>query len=316
MDGSPDRRGATTGKDPEDDGRQRRPRRVSLALGVALIAFPGAALAVASGPAAPHAARRTQPPPAPARLRATSHRTRTSVPARVRVPILVYHVIAQPFRDSPFPGLYVPPAQFRAQMSAVSRAGFHAVTLDQVERSWSDGPALPPHPVVISFDNGYRTQYTRALPVLRRLGWVGVENLQLQGLPPSQGGLGPAEVRALVAAGWELDTQGFSHADLPSLDAAALRHELAVARAELRRRYGVPVNWFCYPSGEYDRAVVAEARRAGYVGATTILPGWAAPREDRYRLPRLRVLRGTTPAALLAEIADARLAPPPPAAHV
>ena len=256
-------------------------------------------------------APRNTPRPVPVRPR----HVRASVSAPVSVPILVYHVIAQPFPDSPFPGLYVPRAEFRAQMEALRRAGFHSVTLDQVERSWSNGTALPPRPVVISFDNGYRTQYTEALPILRRLGWVGVENLQLSGLPPSQGGLGPAEVRALVAAGWELDTQGFSHADLPKLDAAGLRHELAVARTELRRRYGVPVNWFCYPSGDYDGAVVAEARRAGYVGATTILPGWATPQDDRYRLPRLRVLRGTTPAALLVEIADARLAAPPPAAH-
>ena len=99
--------------------------------------------------------------------------------------------------------------------------------------------------------------------------------MQLTGLPPSQGGLSEAQIRGLVAAGWELDTQGFSHADLTTLDAAALRYQVAVARGTIQRRYGVPVNWFCYPSGQYDATVVAAVQAAGYRGSTTVVPGWA-----------------------------------------
>jgi len=75
---------------------------------------------------------------------------------------------------------------------------------------------------VISFDNGYESQYRFALPVLRAMGWVGDENLQLSGLPVSQGGLSQRQVRGLVAAGWELDTQGWNHADLIRLSASDL----------------------------------------------------------------------------------------------
>ena len=235
--------------------------------------------------------------------------------APVAVPILMYHVIAPPFADSPYPGLYVPPAEFAAQMLALKRAGYHAVTLDEVRRDWLAGAALPSRPVVLSFDNGYHSQFTVAFPVLRRLGWVGVENLQLSGLPVSQGGLSRRQVRRLVAAGWELDTQGFSHADLVALDTAELRYQVAVARREMHRLYGVPVDWFCYPSGYYDDTVVAEVRAAGYVGATTVVPGVARSSDDPYRLPRLRVLGGTTPAELLAMIADARYARPAPDAY-
>src|SRR6202035_1629441 len=102
----------------------------------------------------------------------------------------------------------------------------HAVTMDQVEANWTRGLVLPSKPVVISFDNGYESQYTNALPVLKRLGWVGVENIQLLGLPPAQGGLTDQQVRGLLAAGWELDTQGMSHADLITLDAAGLQYQI------------------------------------------------------------------------------------------
>jgi peptidoglycan/xylan/chitin deacetylase (PgdA/CDA1 family) len=144
---------------------------------------------------------------------------------------------------------------------------------------------------------------------------VGDENIQLSGLPPSQGGLGQGEIRGLVNAGWELDTQGFSHADLIRLGPEQLHYEVAVARRTLQQRYHVPVNWFCYPSGHYDATVVSAVRSAGYRGSTTVVPGWAAPGDDPYRLHRLRVLGGTSGQALLALISDNRAAPSSPPSY-
>jgi peptidoglycan/xylan/chitin deacetylase (PgdA/CDA1 family) len=240
----------------------------------------------------------------------------TGKPGTESAPILMYHVINPAPAGAPFPGLYVSASEFAAQMQALANAGYHAVTLDQLRAYWQDGAPLPPgKPIVVSFDNGYQSQYANALPVLRRLGWVGDENLQLSGLPPSQGGLSEAQVRALIAAGWELDTQGYSHAELTTLGAGELAYQIAAARKTIQQRYGVPVNWFCYPSGHYDASVVAEVKAAGFVGSTTVIPGWAGPRSDPYRLPRLRVLGGTSPEALLGELAGVRDDPPPPASY-
>jgi peptidoglycan/xylan/chitin deacetylase (PgdA/CDA1 family) len=223
----------------------------------------------------------------------------------------MYHVIAPAPANAPYPGLYVTPHDFAAQVHGLVGAGFHAVTLDQVRAAWLGRAGLPPRPIVLTFDNGYRSQYTAALPILRRVHWIADENLQLTGLPPKQGGLTRRQVRALVAAGWELDTQGYDHADLTRLDSAQLRFEVAGTRERLRRLYGVDVSWFCYPSGEYDSDVVAAVRAAGFVGSTTVVAGWASPRDDPFALPRLRVLAGTTPRELIAQIEDARGAAPP-----
>jgi peptidoglycan/xylan/chitin deacetylase (PgdA/CDA1 family) len=231
------------------------------------------------------------------------------------VPILMYHVINPPPPGAKFPGLYVSREELAAQVRALAQGGFHAVTMDQMHAAWTRGGSLPRKPIVLSFDNGYQSQYTNALPVLRGVGWVGVENIQLTGLPPSQGGMSEGQVRALVAAGWELDTQGFSHADLIVLSPSALHYQVAVARGEVQRRYHVPVNWFCYPSGHYNATVIAEVKTAGYVGSTTVVPGLATKAEDPYRLPRLRVLGGTSPRALLAQIAAARSASAAPPSY-
>jgi peptidoglycan/xylan/chitin deacetylase (PgdA/CDA1 family) len=254
---------------------------------------------------------------------ASTHGPRTTVtgaatgkPGTATVPVLMYHVINPPPAGAPFPGLYVPADEFAAQMQALKAAGWHAVTLDQLEAYWTRGvPLGPGKPIVLTFDNGYASQYENALPILRRLGWVGNENIQLTGLPPSQGGLTDAQVRGLIAAGWELDTQGISHADLITLDAAQLQYQIASARQTLQKRYDVPVNWFCYPSGHYDATVIAAVKAAGFVGSTTVIPGWASPGQDRYRLPRLRVLGGTSPSGLLEQIAQAQADGTPPASY-
>jgi peptidoglycan/xylan/chitin deacetylase (PgdA/CDA1 family) len=228
----------------------------------------------------------------------------------------MYHVINPPPAGAQFPGLYVPADEFAAQMQALKAAGWHAVTMDQLDANWTRGvPLGAGKPVVLTFDNGYASQYTNALPVLRKLGWVGVENIQLLGLPQSEGGLTDAQVRGLVGAGWELDTQGMSHADLIRLDGSGLQYQIAGARRLLQSRYGVPVNWFCYPSGHYDATVISAVRGAGFVGSTTVVPGWAGRAADPYRLPRLRVLGGTSPAELLQQIATDQNAASPPASY-
>jgi peptidoglycan/xylan/chitin deacetylase (PgdA/CDA1 family) len=313
----------------ERERRRRARRRRIVAVGSLLVVAAIAVVVaiVASGSTGPETTAQTTPPrpvthtaPHVNLARNPEHGTvtgkPTGVPGTTPVPILMYHVIAPPPAGAPFPGLYVPVDEFSAQMQALKAAGWHAVTLDQVLAFWKHGvPLGPGKPIVISFDNGYHSQYTGALPVLQRLGWAGNENIQLQGLPPSQGGLTTAEVRALVNAGWELDTQGISHADLITLDASQLAYQVASARQTLQKLYHVPVNWFCYPSGHYDATVIAEVKSAGFVGSTTVVPGWATPSNDPYRLPRLRVLAGTSPQALLSQIADSQTAQAPPSSY-
>jgi len=228
----------------------------------------------------------------------------------------MYHVINAPPEGAPYPSLYVPADEFDAQMQALKSAGWVAVTLDQLWANWTTGAKLPAgKPFVLTFDNGYYSQYSAALPELKKLGWVADENMQLTGLPPSQGGLTDAEIRAMVKAGWELDTQGISHADLVELSGSELTAQVAGARHTIQHRFHVPVNWFCYPSGQYDAAVIAEVKSAGFKGSTTVVPGWASRSSDPYELPRLRIIGGTTPEELESQMAESQHDSPPPSSY-
>lgn len=83
--------------------------------------------------------------------------------------VVTYHHIHDP--DARYP--YDPdtadatPDQFRRQMLILKR-NFSVIGLDHLARGL-DGGALPPNPCVITFDDGYRSNLTVALPILRDL---------------------------------------------------------------------------------------------------------------------------------------------------
>ena len=203
------------------------------------------------------------------------------------VPILMYHVLAEPPPNAPYPELYVKPADFTAQVSWLAQQGYHAVTLQRVYDFWRGKRVLPPKPIVLSFDDGYRSDFTVAMPTLRKRRWPGVLNLVLKNLTPVWGSR-PGMVRKLIAAGWEVDAHTINHVDLTTLSSDRLKQEVAGSRAAIRKQFGVPVAFFCYPSGRYDDTVVAAVKAAGFRGATTENEGLGKPR-DLFTLSRIRV---------------------------
>ena len=204
------------------------------------------------------------------------------------VPILMYHVINDPPPGTPEPELWVSRGDLAVETDWLASHGFHGVTLQQVWDAWHKGGKLPSKPIVISFDDGYTSHLTNALPVLRSHGWPGVLNLQIN---QERFDLKPDQVRQLIRAGWEVDAHTYSHPDLTAVDDAQLHHEVADARVALRREFGVPVNFLCYPAGAYNDQVIASARAAGYLGATTTELGLASPSDNPFKLKRIRVNR-------------------------
>ena len=285
-------------------------RRRAVALGVLIVAAAGIAWAVTSGggasggssaPAATAAAgsRGAQAASGGSKLVRNATPQPDWRPYTGPVPILMYHVLGQPISGAPYPDLFVPRAEFRKQMDWLDQKGYEGVTLDEVERAWYEGGTLPAKPIVISFDDGYRPQYTFAFPQLRRHGWPGMLDLKAEGSD-----LYTHEVRQMVAAGWELASHTINHLDLTTLTAGDLRHELAGSRAILRRTYHVPVDNFCYPSGAYDDTVIAAVKAAGYRAATTTDPGLAV-KDEPYTLKRVRVNGGDGVPGLAASLAAA-----------
>jgi peptidoglycan/xylan/chitin deacetylase (PgdA/CDA1 family) len=204
------------------------------------------------------------------------------------VPILMYHVLGSPPAGARNPSLFVPAADFSAQVRWLHSRGYHSVTLTQLFDFWAGTGDLPVKPIVFSFDDGYRSDWAVAGQVLSRYGYFGVLNLKVGNIMP-KGGITPEQVDSLLAMGWELAAHTINHLDLTTLGAAQLAHEVGGSRRALQKQFHAPVDFFCYPSGRFDAAAVAAVKAAGFRGATTTVEGMATRGNDPYELPRVRV---------------------------
>ena len=215
------------------------------------------------------------------------------------VPILMYHPIEEPVEGSPYPDLFLTKRDFVDQIEWLAESGYEAVTLTEVLDSWFEGGTLPPKPVVLTFDDGYVSQYENAFPVMERRGWPGVLNLKAL-----DSDIYDRQVEEMARAGWQIASHSVTHPDLPSLTESQLAGEMTESRRLLEEEFGVSVTDFCYPAGRYDDRVIAAVRNAGYRSATSTEPGLARP-EDRWSLDRIRIELGDGAAELESKLASA-----------
>jgi peptidoglycan/xylan/chitin deacetylase (PgdA/CDA1 family) len=296
-------------KRPDQPARRRGPsraqiiRRRAVAIGSLIVVIVAVVIVLTNSgddeddgnAGKPASATATAPHKKPAKATASTTATAGQVtnatpqanwkPHKGPVPILEYHVLGSPPEGAPYPELYVGRTDFEKQMDWLEKNGYEAVTLEQVQEAWYHSGTLPPKPVVISFDDGYRPQFTFALPTLRKHGWAGVLNLKAEGSE-----LYESNVKAMLAAGWELAAHTIHHLDLTELGPEELEEEVAGSRKILQRDYKAPVNNFCYPAGQFDETVVEAVEKAGFTGATTEISGYA-DRGKPYELARLEILR-------------------------
>ena len=208
----------------------------------------------------------------------------------------------RPAGGRPYPELYVSGADFARQIGWLARHGFHAVTLRDAYLHWSFGSSIPTHPVVVTFDDGYHSQFATAAPILASHGWAGVLDLEVRNTTRSWG-LSEKQVKLLIADGWELASHTLTHPDLTQIAAAELR----AGGGRLAR--GAPEDvrgarrLLLLPGGQARRDGRRRRASAGYLGATTTAPGLATP-ADMFRLNRVRVDRSDGVAGLAAKLAS------------
>ncbi len=204
------------------------------------------------------------------------------------VPILMYHVTKKAPAGTPYPELWVTPADFKGQMQWLADNGYTGITMAQLFKYWDDGFKLPEKPVVISFDDGYPSHDKVARPVLAGHRWPGVLFVELRNVNNPETGLTASMVKRLIASGWEIGSHTINHSDLTSISGAQLEAEVAGSRRQIAEKFGVPVDFFCYPAGKYNDATIAAVKEAGYKGATTVIEGVATP-DQPFELKRVRI---------------------------
>jgi len=221
--------------------------------------------------------------------------TPAPLPDFAEVPILMYHYVEQPppGADRMRRDLTVAPETFEAQLEALARNGYQTITLTQLYLHLTQGQPLPEKPAVLTFDDGYRNAYTVVFPLLQKYGFVGTFFvLATPAHFESPDYVTWAMMKEMAEAGMEIQGHGRDHVDLRSRSYAYLVYQTLGIQEAIEYHTGRPVRFFCYPSGQYDRAVIEVLKSAGYWGAVTTQHGRIHTRDDLFTLDRIRI-RGT-----------------------
>jgi len=190
-------------------------------------------------------------------------------------PVLAYHLVDRRF-DAGI--AWTTPKRFEKQIAWLAEAGYHALSLSEyLQHHYSADEKR----LAITFDDGYRSLMQYALPILSRYnfratvfiiaGYVGRPNLwDVKFFLPHFQHLDWNELRALMAAGWEIGSHSLNHDYLPSLANDELRHDLSASRKILEDNLQTPVAHLSLPFGRGNERVYRAAHDAGYVSVSTL----------------------------------------------
>ncbi len=213
-------------------------------------------------------------------------------PEEVHVPILMYHYISElpPDADVYRRDLTVPPERFEEHLRYLQDAGYQTVTLMDLYEALELGKPLPPKPIVLTFDDGYKDALTEALPLLQAYGFVGeFFVLATPAHYEAEHYLTWAEMLTMAEGGMQIQAHGRDHYDLTRRTYDFLVYQILGSKEAVEAHTQRPVTFFCYPSGRYDDDTLAVVASAGYRGAVTTKWGATQRLDNRYTWPRIRV---------------------------
>ena len=195
---------------------------------------------------------------------------------RSGVPVLTYHKLGPRPRGARIKGLWLGEKLFAQQLAELRAAGFTSQSLDE----------LPPHEgnpnrrFVITFDDGFVSVLTHALEPLAANGFRAIQFLvadrigQVDEWNRATGeALSPlmdaAQIKDWLAAGHQIGSHTLTHPYLTRLSPVQAREEITASKKKLEDLFGVVVNHFCYPYGDWNGPTRDLVLEAGYRTACT-----------------------------------------------
>ena len=193
----------------------------------------------------------------------------TSAQDAVSVPILLYHNIADYTPDAPYDrSLNMPAKTFEQHMRMLKNEGYTPITYEMYYAYETQGTPLPEKPIMITFDDGYLSNYLYAYPVLKSLGMKATIFVitDRRGKALS---INPHfswnQAREMVDSGIiDIQSHTHSHQVSTTLSDDALAYELAISKRLVELHTGKKCNVLAFPNGIAEARELAAAKKAGY----------------------------------------------------
>jgi len=207
-------------------------------------------------------------------------------------PIIMYHsVVPDP---DPKNMLAVSVKSFERQMRFLKERGYNVVTLEALAGMIKNKEKFPRNTVAITFDDGYKDNYTYAFPALKKYGLPATVFIITQEVSRPQGDrLSWDQIKAMRDSGLVvIGSHCIGPEPLINIKSAdELRRQIFESKKILEDELGRPVNLFSYPEGKFDDMLRQIVIDAGYKAAVATNPGKRFSNTDIFALKRLRISR-------------------------
>lgn len=210
------------------------------------------------------------------------------------VPVLMYHRIANlspaEQRNQLLRDLTVSPHDFEEQVSYLKENDYIFLQVSEVEKALRDGQPLPEKAIAITMDDGYRDNFTEALPILTKYSAKATIFMVTNNFEAKER-LSWADARQMLREKMSFQSHTVSHPDLTTLNPERLDFELIESKRVLESGLGTKVTSVAYPAGAFNRAVSKASEKAGYLAAWKKGGGPVYPvnATTPYELPRIRI---------------------------
>ena len=204
------------------------------------------------------------------------------------MPVLMYHTSSEA-NPGGLAELYVKPSEFEKQLQYLSENGYTFCTFDDY-RKLNDIDK----PVFITFDDGYRENYSEIFPLIKKYGakitvFLLVNNIEAEKFTLEM-------IREMSDSGLvKFESHTLSHADLSTISSndAWLTRELGDSKTKIEEITGKPVLALAYPAGKFNNAVIAKVKEYYSFGVRADL-GMHKTDYDPFEIRRIRVNRSTS----------------------
>lgn len=210
------------------------------------------------------------------------------------VPILMYHRIA----NIPNDRNTVLPVMFEKQLQYLKKHGYTTISLQDLHHHFTLKSPLPAKPILLTFDDGYEDNLVNALPLLKKYdmiatvcvisNWIGQENnWEHYKNKPSCRTMDLEQLQEWLKQGMSICAHTANHPFLSKLNDAEISHELISCKKFLEEQLHIPIDFLCYPYGDFDDRVKVLAKQAGYKAGLAIFKDTNFWKRDLFSLKRV-----------------------------
>lgn len=253
------------------------------------------AISFARGQTPAPGAPETVPPPAPETAAGDKPVIEDDA---TRVAVLGYHDFSETLPET---AMRMRTSKFRKQMEAIRQLGLNVITLEDF-LAWKHGEkTLPERCVLITLDDGWKSVYTDAYPILKEFGYPFSLYLYKEYVDGGGKALTTDMVKEMMANGASIGSHSVTH-PYPAVVKGSRKKGAETYDAFLRKEMGESMHFlqtkfppskvttFAYPGGFHTEEMYPLAKEFGYTALFTVIPAKVKRSTPDMTVPRYMIL--------------------------